>query len=348
MRWWQYMLFPFSVLYGLMTWLRNFMYDTSIFKSSEFDVPTICVGNLSAGGTGKTPMIEWLTSQYEPTKKIAVLSRGYGRKSTGYAVVNSNDEAERIGDEPLQLKTRFPELKVVVCESRVEGMIQLMIDFPETELVLLDDAFQHRSLKADCNIILTSFSKPFYKDWLIPAGTLREISSGKSRAQIIVITKSPIDLNAENKSKMIEKIKPAKNQLVVFSCESFCEFETVLGENSSVKNAFVVTGIANPQSLLSHLDSKGIHYVAMHFPDHYIFKLRDIDEMILKSSQSKTIITTYKDWMRLKSMASVFNQHQISIIVVPVKTKFDSTDETLLNKKLGQYLHTKIITTNVE
>ena len=202
----RYLLFPLSLLYGLITLARNVLFDFSILKSSSFDIPTILVGNLSAGGTGKTPHVEYLIQLLKDNHKIATLSRGYGRKSNGFVLANQNSTAQDIGDEPLQFFHKFPEITVAVDAKRVQGIIELMSQNNPPEIILLDDAFQHRAFSAGFSILLTDVNSLFFNDFMLPTGNLRESSRGRSRADAIVVTKCSSDLTEAEKNKIELKI----------------------------------------------------------------------------------------------------------------------------------------------
>jgi tetraacyldisaccharide 4'-kinase len=213
----RYLLFPFSFLYGLGVRFRNWLFDKNIRKSVLFEVPVIGIGNLSAGGTGKTPMAEYvlqllLQNGYKP----AMLSRGYKRQSKGYQVVKPYSSAAHVGDEPYQVKKKMPEVVVAVCEDRPTGIKKIKEDHGDVNVIVLDDSYQHRSVKPGFNILLTDYNKPFYEDLLLPAGMLREPRSSKERANVIIVTKSPVQIGMEEKNQMREKLKPEINQEVYF------------------------------------------------------------------------------------------------------------------------------------
>ena len=245
----RFLLFPFAALYYLITSFRNFLFDKKVLKSTSFSIPVIIVGNLSVGGTGKTPQIEYLIRLLSDTFKIAVLSRGYKRKTKGFFWVHKNASVDEVGDEPLQFFKKFKNIHVAVDESRVHG-IQQLLENQKPEVVLLDDAFQHRKLKGSFYILLTSYANLFVNDFLLPVGNLRESGSGAKRANTIIITKCPKDLSEKEQQKIIKKIKPLKNQRVFFTEISYSE--TVKGnDNMNLQDLvdfeiLLVTGIANP------------------------------------------------------------------------------------------------------
>src|SRR5829696_3032973 len=215
------LLLPFALLYGLIVIIRNWMYDRNILKSASFGLPLIGVGNLSVGGTGKSPMVEFLVMHLKGQFKVATLSRGYKRKTKGYALANENTTAIEIGDEPLQFYKKFPEVPIAIGEERIVAIPQLLHDHPQTEVVILDDAFQHRTIKAGFNIILTDYGNLFTRDFFLPTGDLRDAKSSYKRAEIIVVTKCRPDLSREEKEALIKEIAPAERQKIFFATISY-------------------------------------------------------------------------------------------------------------------------------
>jgi tetraacyldisaccharide 4'-kinase len=295
--------------------LRNWAFDVGILKQESFDVPIIAVGNLSTGGTGKTPMIEYLITQFQD-QKVAVLSRGYGRKTKGYRLVETSSTAQQVGDEPLQIKKKFGDrITVAVCEKRVDGVNQLILDF-SPDVILLDDAFQHRYVKADHHVLLTAFGDPYFNNNVLPAGNLREPRSGAIRAHSIVVTKCPPDLNGEAMQSIIDKIKPATHQNVFFATITYSDL--LVGQNIElpikdlqVNRITAVTGIAKPQPFIDHL-SQFFSVNHSQFSDHHDFTIEEIQRL----KEEEIIITTEKDFMRLAKYD--FNQ----IYYLPMQTEF--------------------------
>lgn len=294
----RFLLYPFSILYDGITGMRNWAFDKEFLKQQVFEIPVIAVGNLSTGGTGKTPMIEYLIRQFTD-KRVAVLSRGYGRNTKGYLEVKSDHKAIEVGDEPLQIKIKFKNVIVAVCENRVDGINKLLESY-NIDVVLLDDAFQHRYVKASQYILLSSFDKPFYDDYLLPAGDLRESRSGVNRAQHIIITKCPVDLDQKQMRQIVEKIKPKEAQRVYFSAINYskyavnCEGNVDL-EHLKGKLVNVITGIAKPDYFIKFLQT----FVSINhfkYPDHHNFTKEDIS----KFESDQIILTTEKDYVRLK------------------------------------------------
>lgn len=322
------LLFPFSLLYWLGIAVRNYLYDKQILKSSSFGLPLICVGNLSVGGTGKSPMVEYLIRLLESQYHIATLSRGYKRKTKGYALAGPETTALEIGDEPMQFHQKFPDLPVAVGEERMVAIPQLLHDRPQTELIILDDAFQHRAVKAGLNILLTDYSNLFTRDFYLPTGDLRDLKRSYKRAEIIVVTKCKNGITESEKEKIRNEIRPVKGQLIFFTGLEYGDpYHFTTGEPvplQSETDVLLVTGIANPKPLKMMLEEKHKTYQMLQFPDHHIFTIDDWKEIIRKFTEIKTkdkiILTTEKDAVRLEK----FRQEAsgIPLYVLPVRHKF--------------------------
>lgn len=308
------LLYPLAVIYGLLVYLRNKLFDFGILKQKSFNIPIISIGNISLGGTGKTPHIEYFINKYKDSRKIAVISRGYGRKSKGFHYVNFNDDASNTGDEPLQVKYKFPEITVAVCEKRNIAAKQILSDYPQTDLILLDDGFQHRYINRSLNILLTPYQKPFWKDCVVPCGTLREFKNGYKRADIIIITKCPT-------------IKTLK--LPVHLLNKTLLFSEIMYDNPKIhkgrfsKKIVLVTGIANDTLFIDYL--KNEHYEILYhfkFADHYNYLQTDIDKINKKvlDNQNSMIMTTEKDFFRLKNY---YSNSLVSFSYIPIKIKLN-------------------------
>lgn len=295
------LLFPFSALYSLIIRLRHFFYDRQVLSSREFDFPVICVGNLSLGGTGKSPMIEFLLRHLESDFHMATLSRGYKRKTTGFVEVQPESAAADVGDEPLQFKTNFPQQTIAVDEERVHGIERLRELHPHLNGVLLDDAFQHRKVKAGFNILLTTFDALYVDDFLLPAGNLRDSIVAANRADFVIVTKCPLELSEQQKVKTRKKLNLKHHQQLFFSQISYdqniysIENQLSLAE---LDDFILVTGIAKPKSLVNYLTQIGKKFQHESFPDHHHFSEKEIQDLKLND---KKILTTTKDFMRLKS-----------------------------------------------
>lgn len=302
------LLLPFVPLYWIATSVRNSLFDLGILRSKSFPIPIICVGNISAGGTGKTPHTEWILHQFSKKYKIAVLSRGYGRKTKGYLEATPNSTAREIGDEPLQIAQRFPHVKVVVCEDRVNGVNQLLQDKNAPDVIVLDDAFQHRYVHAGLNWVLTPYNDLFTKDFLLPAGNLREDVRALERADIITVTKCPHKLNQEEREILRREINPTDVHTLSMSRMTYLPLTNA--QNHSVQNpksALVVTGIASPDHLINHLIDRGIEVHSLRFKDHRDYTHSDAQRMInaFENSDVECIITTRKDFVRWPSNAEL-------------------------------------------
>lgn len=282
---------PFVPVYYFITWLRNAFYNAGVLNSENYDIPIICVGNLSVGGTGKTPMVEYLIRLLKNDYKVATLSRGYKRKTKGFIIANNDTIVENIGDEPMQFHDKFTDITVAVDVDRQHGIAQLRQHGIET--IILDDAFQHRRVKAGLNILLTTFDNPFYDDFVLPTGNLREPRAGAKRADIIIITKCPGNLSDSRKTEIIRNVKPSKQQIVFFS---EIGYGALPQEVKKMDSFTLVTGIANPKPMVDYLKKQNLDFEHLQFKDHHQFSISEID--VLRSK--KAILTTEKDYMRLK------------------------------------------------
>ena len=325
-------LFPFAIIYSVIISLRNFLYDTGVFKSYSFHLPVIVVGNLSVGGTGKTPQIEYLIRFLSNKYKVATLSRGYKRKSTGFILADANVNAEIIGDEPFQYFTKFLNIQVAVDANRKSGIEQLLSNSNKPDLILLDDAYQHRRVKAGFYILLTSYNELYSDDFQLPTGNLRENRSGAKRANVIIVTKCPSDLSKEEQEVIKNKLAISPKQTLFFSTIEFDEY--VYSENekkpvSEILNVdkLLIAGIAKPQTFFAHLQSN--KEACLTFPDHHQFTEKDL--LVIKNkAQNNIIITTEKDFVRLKGSLP-----KESLFYLPIKTKFlfegDNFDKIITN-----------------
>lgn len=318
----RYILFPVSLIYGGITFVRNKLYDWGVLKSSSFDVKTILVGNLSAGGTGKTPHIEYLIRLLSDEYRLATLSRGYGRKTQGFILANTHSTASDIGDEPLQFFQKFEQVKVAVSAKRVTGIMELMIQ-EDPEVILLDDAFQHRQLKAGLSILLMDFNAPFYKDFMLPTGYLREFASGKKRADIILVTKCPQGLSQKEKDTIRMRIN-AESIPIYFSTIVYGKPVSLFGSSSELldqsKRIVVVTGIANPAPFHNHMATWKKEITSLTYPDHHPFSPKDVNRIIGVYNQhpDTVILTTEKDAMRLKD----FNElAELPLFYLPIEVQ---------------------------
>ncbi|MBW1296815.1 tetraacyldisaccharide 4'-kinase [Aquimarina litoralis] len=295
-------LLPIVPIYYLITWLRNRLYDIGIKKSSVYDFPVIAVGNLSVGGTGKSPMIEYLIRLLKNQVQLATLSRGYKRETKGFQLVHIDATAKEVGDEPLQFKKKFPNVYVAVDADRRNGIANLKTQEPSPEVILLDDAFQHRKVKAGLYILLTPYYDLYCDDIVLPTGNLREPRSGADRAEIIIVTKCPNNISKEEQLLIKNKLKVNASQLVLFATINYGDFVTNGREHRSIESLLgtpftLVTGIANPKPLLDYYTSLGLAFSHIDYPDHHHFTEKDLDHL----KKQSLMITTEKDYVRLAS-----------------------------------------------
>lgn len=334
------LLLPLSLIYGFVVGMRNFFFNTGILKSKNFGIPVICVGNISVGGTGKTPHTEWLLSELSKDFRVACLSRGYKRRSKGFIQVSPQSTAEEAGDEPLQIKTKFPEIEVACDANRVRG-IEKLLSLPEPpEVIVLDDAFQHRYVKADKNIVLVDYNHPCYKDCLLPAGRLRETSGALKRADYIIVSKCPDNLTPIERrlwSKHL-KIKPYQ-QLFFTTMQYGAPRSMTTGLPAPVPSGktsvLCLTGIARPESYIQHLKQLTPHVTALKYPDHHRFSKRDVRNIQTVFEEiynpDKYIFTTEKDAVRLKS-CRLPQEIKERICYIPIEPEFIHKKEIFIQE----------------
>ncbi|MDE3235457.1 MAG: tetraacyldisaccharide 4'-kinase [Bacteroidota bacterium] len=332
------LLLPFALLYGLIIFIRNRLYNKGYLRYAEFNFPLICVGNLAVGGTGKSPMVEYLIELLQPHYKIATLSRGYKRKTKGYALANNNTTALEIGDEPMQFHIKYPEIAVAVGEERLVAIPQLLHDHPDLQTIILDDAFQHREVKAGFNILLTDFSNLYTQDFFLPAGDLRDEWHSARRANIIIVTKCPSELSFERKQKIIRSLNPLPSQKVFFTTIEYgIPYHIVRKEKRIVTTSdeiLLVCGIANPKPLKEYLLQNSKTYYQKDYSDHHIFSIDDLNEIRSRfegiEAQQKFILTTEKDAVRLTKFSDVLND--LPLYVLPIRHRFLFDEAEQFNK----------------
>ena len=344
-------LFPISLIYGLVVYFRNRLYDYSVYKSTSFKIPIISVGNITVGGTGKTPHIEYLVEILQKDFKVATLSRGYKRTSKGFILATTQSSSSEIGDEPRQIKQKFPEVFVAVDSDRVNGINKLLELCPDIDVVLLDDAYQHRKVKVNQSILLIDYSRPISKDHILPFGNLREQSSEMSRANTIIITKTPSGLKPIDRRILLNEIKSYPYQDVYFTSFHYGDLMPVFNIEKKtisihdIKNysILLVTGIANPKPLLDYLSenvSKNIETIQ--FSDHYQFTDSDIEFIEKKfhelKSINKVIITTEKDAMRLQIFSNIANNLKENWFYLPIKVIFQNDQAEYFNQQINEYV----------
>ncbi|GAB5551999.1 MAG: tetraacyldisaccharide 4'-kinase [Saprospiraceae bacterium] len=341
------LLAPFSLLYGLGVGLRNQFYRWNLLKGVEFDLPVISVGNLSVGGAGKTPHIEYLVRLLKSYLEVATLSRGYKRKTKGYLVVKPQMNAEQVGDEPLQFKRKYPDIQVAVSESRALGIPMLVSDHPEVQVVLLDDAFQHRAVKPGMNIMLTEFSHPFTKDYLLPSGRLREWRSAYQRADTIIVSKCPPEVTPEQRAEFLRDIQPLPSQKIYFSYYDYAQPYFIFNSQYGVQlspdlDVLLICAIARTEYLTDYLTSKVNNVSVMEFEDHHFFTKYDVAQLKENferlESKKKVIITTEKDAMRLELHHPYIRQNQMPIFAIPVQVRFHFDEGPQFEADVKQFL----------
>ncbi|MEM9858849.1 MAG: tetraacyldisaccharide 4'-kinase [Bacteroidota bacterium] len=317
------LLLPFSAIYDLVTRFRNHLYNIGYKSSFSFQTNVIAVGNLSVGGTGKTPMVEYIIRLLSEKFQITTLSRGYGRKTKGYIMATSDDSASSIGDEPYQFYHKFQKIHVAVCEDRALGIPFILGDRPNTEIIILDDAFQHRSVKPQLNIMLTDYKRPFYDDFVLPSGRLRESRRGSGRADIIVVTKCPEGITHSEMDVITQKIKTYNYEAAVFFAGIKYGSLTAFKGSSELKSTVTAfSGIAKPQPFIDHLKAKYSLTAHIDFKDHYDYTIKDIQKLLTQLDQNSSLVTTEKDMVKL--LQPTFREYlsNKSVYYLPIETYF--------------------------
>ncbi|HPR30778.1 MAG TPA: tetraacyldisaccharide 4'-kinase [Prolixibacteraceae bacterium] len=329
----RYLLYPFSLLYGLLVSIRNFLYDSKILHPHSFRVPVISVGNLTVGGTGKTPHAEYLISLLSKEFRVAYLSRGYKRKTRGFQLATLQSTYLDIGDEAVQIKQKFPDIMVAVCEKREKG-IRHLIDriTPGAEVILLDDAFQHRSVEPDINILLIDYTRPVFDDHLLPVGRLREPARSRYRANLIIYTKCPPKLSPIEQRIIKSGLDIRPYQDLFFTRIGYGEITpaekglSLFADDMRNYSVLLVTGIAHPMPLLEYLQGQVGQIVLKKYPDHYAYSENDMREIEASfrelSSDKKLIITTEKDLVRLKSVEHAPEGFFRNVYYIPIAVRF--------------------------
>ncbi|MEO6524688.1 MAG: tetraacyldisaccharide 4'-kinase [Mucilaginibacter sp.] len=340
----RWFLLPFSWLYGCIIIIRNWCYNAGIFKSTAFDLPVISIGNLDVGGAGKSPMTEYLVRLFKADHKLATLSRGYGRTTTGFILATATASATEIGDEPAQFKQKFPDITVAVCEDRVVGVDQLKTDH---DLIILDDAYQHRAVKPGFSILLFDYSRIFEPHFMLPAGNLREPFGGRERGDIIIISKCPDTLTSTVQERIKGRIKPFSHQQLFFTSINYAALRD-MDDNTSAAliyqntTVFLITGIANPAPLLNHVKKHTKQVIHHNYPDHHQFSLKNItklaDEFNACPADKKLIITTEKDIQRLREHTLLPTIKQLPVLVIPIEVQFLNNQQAVFDKIMKEYV----------
>jgi tetraacyldisaccharide 4'-kinase len=359
MKYLRWLLFTFSLIYGLVVIIRNWFYDAGFFKSHRFNVPIISVGNLEVGGAGKSPMTEYLIRLFKADYKLATLSRGYGRKTKGYLVAGETTTTEKpvafvanatnpslaaqIGDEPAQFKHKFPDITVAVCENRVAGINHLL---PVHNLILMDDAYQHRAVEPGLSILLFDYNRVYQPHLLLPAGNMREPFSGRWRAQLIIISKCPATLTSDEQNRLAQKIEPLPYQQLFFTTIAYQPLQHLNGQPTAIlidndTAVFLLTGIASASPLVHHLGGFTPHIIHHNYPDHHPFTLKNITKLAAEFTacvtEKKIIVTTEKDAQRLEeSLLQALNQ--FPVFVLPIQVEFLNNSGQQFNKIVTEYV----------
>jgi tetraacyldisaccharide 4'-kinase len=347
------LLYPFSLVYGLITGIKNFLYNTNILPSEEFPLPIICVGNITVGGTGKTPHTEYITGLLRENFKVATLSRGYKRKTRDFSVADPTSLVNEIGDEPLQIFKKFPDVFVCVDRNRVHGVYKILVERPDTEVIILDDAFQHRKITPGFSILLTDFERLIFRDHLMPYGSLRESRSNMRRADIILITKSPEDISAMQRRLIVKEVEKYPYQNLYFTSVTYKSPVPVFDKNVHDQESqgiiptpdagiVLITGIANPRPFVEYLRKDFKEIIHLPFPDHYQFRDKDIQKISQAyddlKSPVKYLITTEKDAVRLREITTFAEPIKLAFYYIPVGIHFLNDDKDEFDNLIVDYV----------
>jgi len=347
------LLYPISLIYGLITGIRNFLFNTGILSSVEFHFPVICVGNITVGGTGKTPHTEYLAGLLRKYFKVATLSRGYRRKTRNFRIASSSSKVSEIGDEPLQIFSKYPDVLVTVDRNRVKGVNKITQKFPDIEVILLDDAFQHRRITPGFSILLTDFERLIIRDHLLPYGSLRESIDGMRRADMILITKSPENISPIQRRLIVKEVDKAPYQNLFFTSLTYQTPLRVFQTQDPESNQFdmsecegsgivLITGIANPRPFKEYLENLFDEITHIQFPDHYNFKKKDIANISTAfhelKSPKKYLFTTEKDAVRLREITTFADPVRTAFYYVPVGINFLNDDQIEFDNIIIDYV----------
>lgn len=341
------LLSPFALLYGIGVGFRNLLYKKGILRSISFDIPVIVVGNLSAGGTGKSPHVEFIIRYLQNYLPVGVLSRGYKRRTEGLKFVQRSHAVEDVGDEPLQIKIKHPHVTVAVAERRTLAIPSMLSKHPNLKCIVLDDAFQHRALKPGLSILLTTFDQPFFSDFLLPSGNLREWRDGYHRADIMIVTKCPENLSETTRNEIRSKINPKVNQKLFFSNYQYGKAYYLLNSKYRLQwtpglHVVLICAIANTDYLESYLLEKVAKMHTMAFPDHHYFTSDEIDQLIQRyksmPGERKAVITTEKDAVRLIRFREKFIEANLPIFVLPIQVNILFEQEEEFKEYLRRFL----------
>lgn len=341
------LLYPLSLIYGSVTAIRNFLYNTGVFRTRKFNIPVICVGNITVGGTGKTPHTEYVTGLLKDKFVTAVLSRGYKRKTAGFRLASATSGASEIGDEPAQISLKYPDVTVAVDSDRINGIEKILEERPQTEVIIMDDGFQHRRVTPGFTILLTDHGRLMTSDHLLPYGRLRENVSNMKRANVIIVTKSPDDITAGQRQQIRKEICLASGQRLFFTSLVYGNplpvFPgTAVHNSAETTGVLLLTGIANPEPLRKHLEKSYGETVLLNFPDHHNYTDSDLEKIhssyINLKSREKCIITTEKDAVRLREFTNIAQDLKSAFYYIPVAVGFPEDDRQEFDNLIIDYV----------
>ncbi|MCX7985465.1 MAG: tetraacyldisaccharide 4'-kinase [Bacteroidales bacterium] len=347
-------LFPLSFIYGIIVWIRNMLFDLNILPSKEYDIPIISVGNLTAGGTGKTPHVEYLINLLTKNFVVATLSRGYKRKTKGFFLVHENSTASQVGDEPLQIKRKYKEVAVAVDAKRTRGIEKLQKLIPNLQVIILDDAYQHRYVKPGISILLVNYNRNIFDDTLLPSGRLREPASARDRADIIIVTKCPENIKPIELRLLEKKLIQYAYQKVFFTRTIYQPLSSVFFPEKSVipveelasqtNEIIVVTGIANNDEMVLYLQRFFTTVHVFQFPDHYHYSARDLHEIIelfgeIAEKKKCFLITTEKDATKIADFSSLEDEIKNAFYYLPIQIEFMENKQELFDTYIYNYVH---------
>lgn len=332
---------PIAFLYGIVVSIRHKMFDWGWLRSQEYDIPIVCVGNLTVGGTGKTPVVEMLVENLRGQHKIAVLSRGYGRRTKGYLEASVKSSFLNIGDEPKQIKQKFPDIVVAVCEKRTDGIARIMSEHPEVNLIILDDGFQHRYVKPWINIILMDSTRPIYQDHMLPWGNLRDKVSQLHRAHYVIVTKCPPNMTPIDRRIVFKSLKLYPYQQLYFSSMSTGSPLPIFPDATAQRikdgdKVIAMSGIGNPAAFRTGLEERYDVVDSLEYPDHHPYRRRDLDTMsklLDDSPEGTVIVTTEKDAVKMMNSKKIPPQLREKLFYIPLKiTFYEDSATNFLNK----------------
>ena len=342
---WRLLLYPLTLLYGGITDLRNKLFDWQVVSSQQYNLPVISIGNITVGGTGKTPLSEYIIGLLKDNHQVALLSRGYKRQTKGALIAQDNSSVSEIGDEPYQMLRKFPQLKVAVAEKRVEGM-DLLLSQIKPDVILLDDAYQHRYVKPGLSLLVIDYHRPLWKDYPFPAGNLRETKSGQRRADIIVVNKCPGEMTLRDKNEWIKKIKPLNHQQVFFSTIGYSAPMSMVMSNAQPSQWASTTiiglaGIARPEVFFSYLNTKYNVRETLVFPDHHNFTSLDVARIAAAfdaQGSEAILLTTEKDAVRLNELEALPDELKKRICYIPIELQILFDEATIFDKLITDYV----------